>query len=107
MIEVRPISDEVPPAAPPDAVAPASPAAPRAGRALVAHNISLLSLGQLVTWAGTLVWTVIMPRRLVSSEIGILTLGTAVSGVLGVVVGLGLPPLLVREIAADPRRAPR
>jgi O-antigen/teichoic acid export membrane protein len=107
MIEVRPAADGSPPSPPADAVAPATPTAPGTGRSLVARNISLLSLGQLVTWAGTLVWTVIVPRRLGSSEIGILTLGTAVSGILGVVVGLGLPPLLVREIAADPRRAPR
>jgi O-antigen/teichoic acid export membrane protein len=101
MIELRPTADDSPPTAPADTVAP------RAGRTLVARNISLLSLGQLVTWMGTLVWTVIVPRRLGSSEIGILTLGTAASGILGVVVGLGLPPLLVREIAADPRRASR
>jgi O-antigen/teichoic acid export membrane protein len=107
MIGARPPAEEIPPPLLADEVAPATPAAPRAGRALVVHNISLLSLGQLVTWAGTLVWTLIVPRRLGSSEIGILTLGTAAAGILGVVVGLGLPPLLVREIAADPRRAPR
>ena len=102
MVELSP-----PAAASPAPASEASAAPPSAGRALVARNISFLTLGQLVTWAGTMVWTVIVPRRLGSSEVGILTLGTAASGVIMVVVGLGMPPLLVREIAANPQRGPR
>jgi len=47
-----------------------------------------------------------VPRRLGSAQVGIYTLGLAASGVLLVLVGLGLRPLLVREIAANPERAP-
>jgi len=50
---------------------------------------------------------VIVPRRLGSAQVGIYTLGLAASGVLLVLVGLGLRPLLVREIAANPERAPQ
>lgn len=79
---------------------------PRSGDVLV-RNISVLTVGQVLTWSLTLVWMVVVPRRLGSSQVGIFTLGAAVTGMLMVIVGLGMRPLLVREIAADASRAPR
>jgi O-antigen/teichoic acid export membrane protein len=91
---------------PPD---PASPitALPASSDQVLARNVSWLTVGQIVTWTLTLVWTVIVPRRLGSAQVGIFTLSTAVAGVLMVIVGLGMGPLLVREIATQPDRAPR
>lgn len=82
-------------------------AAARASHGVLARSISWLTAGQMTTWALTLVWTVYVPRRLGSAQVGIFTLSAAVSGTLMVVVGLGMRPLLVREIAARPERAPR
>lgn len=88
--------------------APGSPpAAGRPARAILARSISVLTVSQVITWTATLVWTVVVPRRLGSSEVGVYTLGQASSGILLVVVGLGLRPLLVREIAAEPSRTSR
>lgn len=84
-------------------VAGASPG--HGSRAVLARNISLLAGSQLVTWCLTLAWTVIVPRRLGAGQVGVYTLGQASTGVLLAVVGLGLRPFLVREIAADRSRA--
>jgi O-antigen/teichoic acid export membrane protein len=81
--------------------------APPPNTVRLARSISILTVGQIVTWIATLTWTVIVPRRLGSAQVGIYTLGLAASGVLLVLVGLGLRPLLVREIASNPERAPQ
>jgi O-antigen/teichoic acid export membrane protein len=91
----------------PPANATESVDAPRPNTVRLARSISILTVGQIVTWIATLTWTVIVPRRLGSAEMGIYTLGLAASGVLLVLVGLGLRPLLVREIASNPERAPQ
>ncbi len=80
---------------------------PQSSQGTLARSISWLTVGQIATWALTLVWTVYVPRRLGSSQIGIFTLSAAVAGVLMVIIGLGMRPLLVREIASHPDRAPR
>ncbi|MGD0372000.1 MAG: flippase [Candidatus Dormibacteria bacterium] len=74
---------------------------------VLARNISWLTVGQVTTWMMTLVWTVVVPRRLGSSEMGIFTLSMAVGGVLMVIISLGMEPLLVRRMATDPEQAPR
>lgn len=73
---------------------------------MLARSITVLVGGQLVTWAATLAWTLIVPRRLGPAEVGVYTLGQASAGILLVAVGLGMRPLLVREIAADRTRGP-
>lgn len=75
-------------------------------RALLFRNVSMLAGGQLVSWASTLAWTLVVPRRLGADQVGVYTLGQAAAGILLMVVGLGLRPFLVREIAADRGRAP-
>jgi O-antigen/teichoic acid export membrane protein len=73
----------------------------------LARSISWLSFGQIVTWAASLAWTFVVPRWIGSSEIGVMTLAAATTGLLGVVIGLGMQPLLVREIASNRDRAGR
>jgi O-antigen/teichoic acid export membrane protein len=70
------------------------------------RNVSLLGGSQLGSWATTMAWTIIVPRRLGAAQMGVYTLGQAAAGVLLMVVGLGLRQFLVREIAADRSRAP-
>jgi O-antigen/teichoic acid export membrane protein len=79
----------------------------RSSRQVLARNVSLLAGGQLVSWSATLAWTVLVPRKLGAGQIGVYTLSQAATGILLVVVGVGLRPLLVREIAADRTRAPQ
>ncbi len=87
-----------------EVIAPAT--AGRSSRAVLARSISVLVGGQLVTWTATLAWTLVVPRRLGPAEVGIYTLGQASAGIVLVAVGLGMRPLLVREIAADRTRGP-
>jgi O-antigen/teichoic acid export membrane protein len=72
----------------------------------LAFNVSVLAGSQVVTWSLTLVWTVIVPRLLGPSGMGEIVTATSVASILGVVLGLGTKPYLVREIVATPDRAP-
>jgi len=88
------------------AVTVAAAQAARSPRAVLARSITVLVGGQLTTWVATLAWTLIVPRRLGPAEVGVYTLGQASAGILLVLVGLGMRPMLVREIAADRSRGP-
>lgn len=69
------------------------------------HGVGVLAGSQLVTWALTLGWTVVVPRMLGPSGIGELTTATSAASILVTVVELGLTVLLVRMIAQDRGRA--
>lgn len=69
--------------------------------AVLLRSMSWLGASQLLTWSGTLIWTLVVPRRLGASQVGIFTLSQASLGILLVGVGLGMQPLLVRRIASD------
>jgi lipopolysaccharide exporter len=90
----------------PEPTAVVAPAAGSPGRSRLLGNIVALSLSQLVTWSVTLAWTLIVPRVLGPAGIGLLVLSWSASSLLVAVCGLGSRTMLVREIAADPRRAP-
>jgi O-antigen/teichoic acid export membrane protein len=72
---------------------------------VLARNISVLAGSQLTTWCAAAAWTLVIPRTLGASQTGIYTLAVASGGVLTVMIGLGMRPLLVREIALDRSRA--
>ncbi|HZV52356.1 MAG TPA: flippase [Candidatus Dormibacteraeota bacterium] len=81
-------------------VAPASP------RRLV-RNLSFLGGGQLVTWMLTLVWTLVVPRLIGPAAMGLIVMATAAGGILTGLAGMGSKPMMVKEVAANPRQAPR
>ncbi len=72
----------------------------------VIGNIAILGGGQAVTWTLTALWTVIVPRQVGPAGMGLIVMAWSVSGVLFAIAGLGTRPLLVKEIAANPGRAP-
>ena len=78
----------------------------RSSRSLLARNVFLLAGSQVTTWVASLAWSLVVPRVLGPAQMGVYTLGVAAGGVLTVLIGLGMQPLLVREVAADPERAP-
>ncbi len=87
--------------------APAAVTAPRRSRTPLLGNLAFLAGSQAVTWCASVVWTVAVPRALGPHELGLYTFAVAAGGVLTVAIGLGLRPLLVREIAIHPERGPR
>jgi O-antigen/teichoic acid export membrane protein len=69
-------------------------------------NVSALAIGQVITWSASILWTLVVPRALGPSELGILVVAGAAIGILGLVVGLGTPQYLIREMVARPDEAP-
>lgn len=82
----------------------ASPGQPAAQAPRVARNLGVLAGGQLVTWTMTLMWTLIVPRALGPVGLGIVVSAQSVSGILGIVLGLGTRQYLVREIVLRPEQ---
>jgi O-antigen/teichoic acid export membrane protein len=68
-------------------------------------NVSVLAGGQVVTWTMSLLWTLVIPRMLGPTSMGLIVTAWAVSGVLGVILGLGTKNFLVREMVARPQSA--
>jgi O-antigen/teichoic acid export membrane protein len=73
----------------------------------VARNLGALLGGQAITWTVTLAWTVVVPRALGPVGLGILVSAQSVSGVLGIVLGMGTRNYLVREAVIDPAEGPK
>jgi O-antigen/teichoic acid export membrane protein len=97
-LDPTPESERNAPAPAPDA----APARPAEDPPRVARNLSVLAGGQLVTWTMTLVWTLIVPRALGPVGLGLVVSAQSVSGILGIVLGLGTRQYLVREIVLLP-----
>lgn len=73
----------------------------------VGRNLAVLGAGQLFTWAMTMAWTLVVPRLLGPSGLGMITTGIAVAGILQVVLGAGTGVYVAREIVVSPDRAGR
>lgn len=73
----------------------------------IASNLGALASGQLVTWAMTLAWTLVVPRALGPAALGILVSAQSVSGVLAIVLGFGTRQYLVREMVLSPADGPQ
>jgi O-antigen/teichoic acid export membrane protein len=67
------------------------------------RNVMALGTGQLVTWCVTLAWTFIVPRKLGASGWGLLVTGSAIAGILGVLMGQGTGNYLVRQFVRRPQ----
>jgi O-antigen/teichoic acid export membrane protein len=91
-----------------DAIAP--PATPTVDvsrpASRLARNITFLAGGQLATWGLSLLWTIFVPRALGPRGLGELTIAYAVTGVVSVVISLGIGTLMVKEIARDHQKTP-
>jgi O-antigen/teichoic acid export membrane protein len=72
----------------------------------VGRNVAALASGQAVTWSMTLLWTLVVPRALGPTGMGLIVTAWAVTGVLGIVLGLGTRNFLVREMVVSPADAP-
>jgi O-antigen/teichoic acid export membrane protein len=87
-------------------IAPPAPVDDTPPRSL-GRNFSMLAGSQVVTWALSVAWTLLIPRLLGPTEMGYIVTATAVTGILGVILGSGLKTFLVREIVAQPGEGPR
>jgi O-antigen/teichoic acid export membrane protein len=71
------------------------------------RNVALLSGSQAITWTMSLAWTVVVPRALGPANLGLIVTALSVTGVVGIVVGLGTKTYLVREMVLLPGDAPQ
>jgi O-antigen/teichoic acid export membrane protein len=90
-----------------DATITPSPLAAPEGSATRGRNVTVLAGAQLITWTMTLAWTLVVPRALGPSGLGTIMAAWAITGILGVILGLGTRNYLVRESVVRPDAAPR
>jgi O-antigen/teichoic acid export membrane protein len=81
-------------------------AIPAVRHARIGRNVAALAGGQAVTWSMTLLWTLVVPRALGPTGMGLIVTAWSVTGVLGIVLGLGTRNFLVREMVVSPGDAP-
>jgi O-antigen/teichoic acid export membrane protein len=67
----------------------------------------VLTASQIVTWMLTAIWTLYVPRRIGPDGMGLIVMAWAAAAIFQAFGSLGLRTMLVREIAADPQRAPQ
>jgi O-antigen/teichoic acid export membrane protein len=89
-----------------DAMLTPSPTLPEDGPKM-GRNVTVLASAQLITWTMTLLWTLVVPRALGPSGLGTIMAAWSITGILGVVLGLGTRNYLVRESVVEPNAAPR
>ena len=81
-----------------------SPVVPE-GAPKMRRNVTVLASAQLITWTMTLLWTLVVPRTLGPSNMGVIMAAWSITGILGVVLGLGTRNYLVRESVVRPDAA--
>jgi O-antigen/teichoic acid export membrane protein len=72
----------------------------------VARNVTLLSGSLLTTSLLTGVWTLFVPRRIGPQGMGLIVIAWSATNIIQALGSLGLRSFMVRELAADWRRAP-
>jgi O-antigen/teichoic acid export membrane protein len=77
------------------------------GASRVTRNVAAMAGGQAVTWSMSLLWTLVVPRALGPAGMGVIVTAWSVTGVLGLVLGLGTRNYLVREMVVRRAEAPR
>jgi O-antigen/teichoic acid export membrane protein len=73
----------------------------------VRGNLLVLAGGQATTWTMTLLWTLVVPRVLGPSGLGLITAVWAVAGIMSILLGLGTTNYVARQLVADPAAAGR
>ena len=74
---------------------------------VVGRNVKFLAASQLITWTMTLLWTLVVPRELGPGGMGTIMAAWSVTGILGVVLGLGTRNYLVRASVVEPEEQGR
>jgi O-antigen/teichoic acid export membrane protein len=100
------MTETAPKAAAVVAPTPSPDSAVQGGRSFAA-NVASLATSQVITWALALLWTMVVPRLIGPEQMGLLTIASAVTAVVSVVLGITTKDFLVREFVRDPAGAPR
>jgi len=71
----------------------------------VARNTSFLTISQIISYAESLIYTILVARYLGPQGLGILNFGAALILVFSVFANFGLTTITTREVARDPSKA--
>ena len=71
----------------------------------IRRNLAVLAGGQATTWTMTLLWTLVVPRLLGPSGLGLITAVWAAAAIMSIVLGLGTTNYVARELVAHPAAA--
>lgn len=85
---------------------PVEPAATDGSRT-IKRNAVALGAGQVFTWLMTLAWTLVVPRLLGASGMGMIVTGMSVVAMLQIALGAGTALYVTREVVVSPERAAR
>src|ERR1700694_5330038 len=80
--------------------------APPSSADRIFRNVVYLSGSLVATSIMTTLWTLFVPRRIGPHGMGLIVMAWSAINIFQAVGSFGMRTLLVREIAADPRRAP-
>ena len=94
------------PGAPPPLTPPKGPSLGGRPARRVGQNVTALGGGQAITWAMTLLWTIVVPRQLGPAGMGLLVVAWSATSVFGLLMGLGTRPFIVRQMVARPSEGP-
>src|ERR1700694_5849548 len=81
--------------------------APASSADRIFRNVVYLSGSLVATSIVTTLWTLFVPRRIGPHGMGLIVMAWSAFSIFQAVGSFGMRTLLVREIAADVRRAPR
>src|ERR1700694_397392 len=81
--------------------------APPSSADRIFRNVVYLSGSLVATSIMTTLWTLFVPRRIGPHGMGLIVMAWSAINIFQAGGSFGMRTLLVREIAADPRRAPR
>ncbi len=75
------------------------------GAGRLGRNLAALGLGQLFTWTMTLAWTLVVPRVLGPSGLGLIVTAMSVTGILQIVLSMGTSAYVARSLVVDRDRS--
>jgi O-antigen/teichoic acid export membrane protein len=76
------------------------------GRTRLGRNLAWLGAAQLFTWSMTLAWTLVVPRIIGPTGLGLIVTAMAVAGVLQILIGMGTAPYVVGAIVVSRAQLP-
>src|SRR5271157_2724656 len=71
----------------------------------IARNTSFLTISQIISYAESIIYTILVARYLGPQNLGILSFGVGLTAIFNIFINFGLTTLTTREVAKDKSKA--